>query len=228
MSVPVADPAPPRCPRCRTGRRTPGDLPAAIRRSRPRCGPASPPPAAPSRRSSPSSSSGSGRGRGDRRRAGRAARRSGRSSTTPTSRPAPCPRRRWPSCAGAAAWSCAATSTAEQALGWDRDIVDYVERNQVLRELPRPGRRLLRQRRLQARDLPDLLVARPDAGPAERPDGARAGASSTASGSTSPTACSGSTRTATRCTRTASAAARRAPTRAASAPTSTPAPSTCG
>ena len=44
----------------------------------------------------------------------------------------------------------------------------------VLRELPRPGRRLLRQRRLQARDLPRLLVTRADAGAPERADGERA------------------------------------------------------
>ena len=98
----------------------------------------------------------------------------------------------------------------------------------VLRELPRPGRRLLRQRRLQARDLPDLLVAGPDAGPAERPDGAgpalpqppvearvrgravvRPGPGLAVPGPHPPPPA-------------------RAPTRPASAPTSTRAPSTCG
>ena len=59
----------------------------------------------------------------------------------------------------------------EQALGWDRDIVDYVEPQPVLRDVPGAGRRLLRQRRLETRDLPDLLVTRPDGGPAARPDG---------------------------------------------------------
>ena len=75
----------------------------------------------------------------------------------------------------------------EQALGWDRGHRRLRREQPVLRELPRPGRRLLRQRRLQARDLPDLLVAGPDAGPAERPDGRACRPSSTASGRTSPT-----------------------------------------
>ena len=116
----------------------------------------------------------------------------------------------------------------EQALAWDQDIVDYVERNELLRGLPRPGRRLLRQRRLAPRDLPRVLVD------ARRWRRARATAwrassrSSTTSGPTSPTACSGSTPTRTRSTPTASAAARPARTPAASAPTSTPARSTCG
>ena len=116
----------------------------------------------------------------------------------------------------------------EQALDWDRGIVDYVESNRLLRELPRPWRRLLRQRRLQARDLPDLLVTGADAGPSERPDGARAGVPEQPVDAASPTACSGSTPTATRSTPTGSAAAPRAPTRPVWAPTSTPAPSTCG
>ena len=97
----------------------------------------------------------------------------------------------------------------------------------VLRELPRPGRRLLRQRRFQARDLPRLLVARTD-GPARATGWPACRPSSTASGAASLTACSGSTPTATRSTPTASAAGPRAPTPAGSAPTSTPAPSTCG
>ena len=46
----------------------------------------------------------------------------------------------------------------EQALQWDRDIVDYVERNKFFETYTGPGRRLLRQRREHARDLPDLLV----------------------------------------------------------------------
>ena len=61
----------------------------------------------------------------------------------------------------------------EQALGWDRDIVDYVDRNRFFETLPGAGRRLLRQRRLETGDLPDLLVARPDGGPTARPDGSR-------------------------------------------------------
>ena len=48
----------------------------------------------------------------------------------------------------------------EQALGLGpRTSSTTSRRNAVLRELPRARRRLLRQRRLQARDLPDLLVA---------------------------------------------------------------------
>ena len=197
-------------------------------RSRPRCGRGSRPPAAPSRRSSPSSSS----------------------ASRPRSTRSPRPRQR-----GETVWPvidyadiAAGTVPAEQLAKLRRRGCLVVRghfdaragarlgprhrrlrREQpLLRELPRPRRRLLRQRRLQARDLPDLLVAGADAGPAERPDGHASRPSSTASGSTSPTACSGSTPTATRSTPTASAAARRAPTRPASAPTSTPAPSTCG
>ncbi len=45
----------------------------------------------------------------------------------------------------------------------------------VLRHLPRAGRRLLHHTRLEARDLSDLLVAGPDAGPPERTDGERPG-----------------------------------------------------
>ena len=156
--------------------------PAAPRsgRSRPRCGPGSPPPAARSRRSSPSSRSGS-RAEVDEIEA---ARRRGETvwpvidyadiaAGTVSARAA----RRC--CAAAAASSSAATSTASRRWAGTADIVDYVEGNRLLRELPRPRRRLLRQRRLQARDLPDLLVAGADAGPPERPDGRACRRSST-------------------------------------------------
>ena len=43
----------------------------------------------------------------------------------------------------------------------------------VLRDVPRSRRRLLRERGLEARDLPDLLVPRADAGTPERPHGPR-------------------------------------------------------
>ena len=82
----------------------------------------------------------------------------------------------------------------------------------VLRELPRPGGRLLRHRRLQARDLPDLLVLGPDAGPAERPDGPRPGLPQQPVDQRVRRAFSGSTRTATRSTPTASGVGRRVPT----------------
>ena len=60
----------------------------------------------------------------------------------------------------------------EQALGWDRDIVDYVDRNASSR--PTRGRPTTSSA-ASARnpDLPDLLVPRPDGGPAARPDGSR-------------------------------------------------------
>ena len=45
----------------------------------------------------------------------------------------------------------------------------------LLRALSRAGRRLLRHGRIEAGDLSDLLVARPDGGPPERSDGHRAG-----------------------------------------------------
>ena len=98
----------------------------------------------------------------------------------------------------------------------------------VLRELPRPRRRLLRQRRLQARDLPGLLVARADAGPAERPDGDRAEPAQPPVALRVRRGRAGSTPTATPSTRTASAAVRKARTPAASAPTWTQGLSTCG
>ena len=63
----------------------------------------------------------------------------------------------------------------DQALGWDRNIVEYVESNHFFESYRGPGRRLFRHRRLQARDLPGLLVSRPDGGPAERPHGPRPG-----------------------------------------------------
>ena len=80
----------------------------------------------------------------------------------------------------------------------------------LLRELPRAGRRLLRQRRLQARDLPDLLVARADGGPAERAHGHRAVLPQPPVEARVGRRARGSTPTATRSTPTASAAARRA------------------
>ena len=63
----------------------------------------------------------------------------------------------------------------EQALQWDRDIVDYVERNKFFENYTGPGRRLLRQRREHARDLPDLLVAAADGGAPEPAHGGGAG-----------------------------------------------------
>ena len=116
----------------------------------------------------------------------------------------------------------------EQALAWDQDIVDYVESNRFFENYRGPGDDFFGSVGSKPEIYPDLLVARADAGPPERPDGHACRPSSTASGRTSPTACSGSTPTATRSTPTASAAGPRAPTPAASAPTSTPAPSTCG
>ena len=197
-------------------------------RSRPRCGPGSPPPAARWRRSSRSSSA----------------------ASRPRSTRSPPPGERgetvWPviDYADIAAGPVPPQARAllhrrgclvvrghfdrEQALGWDRDLVELRRGKPLLRELPRAGRRLLRQRRLQARDLPGLLVAGPDAGPAERPDGAGAGVPQPPVEARVRAACAGSTRTGTRCTRTASAAAPRAPTPAAWAPTSTRARSTCG
>ena len=47
----------------------------------------------------------------------------------------------------------------EQAEAWDRESRRLRGAQPVLRELRRPGRRLLRQRDVQAGDLPDLLVA---------------------------------------------------------------------
>ncbi len=101
-------------------------------------------------------------------------------------------------------------------------------RERVLRQLPRAGRRLLRQRGLEARDLPDLLVGGPDAGPAERPDGRGPGLPQQPVEIRLRRACAGSTRGAIRCIRTGFGAGRRAPTRAASAPTSIRARWTCG
>ena len=116
----------------------------------------------------------------------------------------------------------------EQALAWDRGIVDYVESNRFFENYRGPGDDFFGSVGLQAGDLPDLLVAGPDAGPPERPDGAGPGVPQRSVDQTSPAVSGGSIRAATRCTRTASAAARPAPTPRAWAPTSTPARSTCG
>ena len=115
----------------------------------------------------------------------------------------------------------------EQALSWDRDIVDYVESNGFFENYRGPGD-----------DFFGSVGSRPEIYPiywspaqmqARQSDRmARVQAFLNSRGSTSPAACSGSTPAGTRCTRTASAAARPAPTPAASAATSTPATSTCG
>ena len=80
----------------------------------------------------------------------------------------------------------------------------------------------------QARDLPGLLVERPDGGAPASADGHGAGVPELASGPPRPTVTTGSTPTRTASIPTGSAAARRVPTPAAWAPTSTPARSTCG
>ena len=98
----------------------------------------------------------------------------------------------------------------------------------VLRELPRPRRRLLRQRRLQTRDLPHLLVTGADAGPAERPDGPRPVLPQRAVDQRVRRGAVVRPRTGTRSTRTGSAAAPRAPTPQAWARIWIPARSTCG
>ena len=101
----------------------------------------------------------------------------------------------------------------------------------LLRELRRAGRRLLRDAECgdeQARDLPDLLVERPDGGADAPADGDGAGVPEQPVDATRRRAASGSTRTPTPSTPTGSADARRAPTPAASAPTSIRARSTCG
>ena len=64
----------------------------------------------------------------------------------------------------------------EQALQWDQSVVDYLESNRFFETIAAWGR-LLRHCRLEARDLPGLLVARAGAGPTERPDGYRPGLS---------------------------------------------------
>ena len=199
---------PPRsaCRRCRTGRPPPTTCRPRSARSRPRCGRASPPPA--DRGGGLRGHRGAGRGAGRRHRGGRrsAARRSGRSSTTPTSRPAPSRRR---SSAKLQRRGCAVVRghfDREQALRWDRRHRRLRRAQPVLRELPRARRRLLRQRRLQARDLPDLLVARPDAGPAERAHGPRPGVPQRPVDARVRGRARGSTPTATRSTPTGSAA----------------------
>ena len=98
-----------------------------------------------------------GRDRGRRRSA---ARRSGRSSTTPTSRPAPSPPTQLAKLRRRGCLVVRGHFPREQATGLGPRHRRLRREQPVLRELPRPGRRLLRQRRLQARDLPDLLVAR--------------------------------------------------------------------
>ena len=117
-----------------------GSAGARSARSRPRCGPGSRPPAGPSRRSSPSSSSGSEAEVAEIDAAeASAARRSGRSSTTPTSRPAPSPPT---SSAQLRRRGCLVVRghfPREQALAWDRDIVDYVESNRFFENYRGPG-----------------------------------------------------------------------------------------
>ena len=101
----------------------------------------------------------------------------------------------------------------------------------LLRELRRTGGRLLRQPGCgdeQAGDLPDLLVERPDGGPAGPADGHRAGVPQPPVDLRRAKGTAGSTPRSTPSTPTASGAARRAPTPAVWAPTSTPARSTCG
>ena len=132
-------------------------------RSRPRCAPASRPPAAPSRRSSPSIEAArraprsteidaAKRARRDRLAGHRLRRHRGRHRHRRASwhmlQPPRLPGRARP-----------LRPRAGPRLGPRHR---RLRRGQpVLRELPRPRRRLLRQRRLQARDLPDLLVTAP-------------------------------------------------------------------
>ncbi len=173
---PPASPVPhrPAARRCRTGRGRRTTCRPRSARSRPRSGPGSRPPAAPSRRSSPSSSGAS------RQRSSEiaAARQRGETiwpvidyadiaaGTVPREalallQPPRLPRRARP-----------LRPRAGPRLGPRHRRLRRAQ--PLLRELPRPRRRLLRQRRLQARDLPGLLVAGADAGPPERPDGPRA------------------------------------------------------
>ena len=115
----------------------------------------------------------------------------------------------------------------EQALGWDRGIVGYVEGNAFFESYRGPGDDFFasvgsrpeiypstgRQAQMQARQSDRMATVQ---------------AFLNRQWNTSPRAPTGSTRTATPSTPTASAAARPARTPAAWARTSTPAPSTCG
>ena len=173
----------PPCRRCRTGRPTPADLPAAIREIK----------AALRARIAAS-----GRtveevfaviearvaARGRRDRGGEGARRDGlagdrlrrhrgRHRQPPSS---------WPSSSAAAAWSCAATSTARAGRWPGTATSSTTSRATGSSRTTAARRRLLRQRRLQARDLPDLLVAAPRCRPARATGWPACRRSSTASG----------------------------------------------
>ena len=116
----------------------------------------------------------------------------------------------------------------EQALGWDRDIVDYVESNRFFENYRGPGDDFFGSVGSKPEIYPIYWSpAQMQARQSDRMARVQAFLNAPVDAA-SPTACSGSTPTATRSTPTASAAAPRAPTPAAWAPTSTPAPSTCG
>ena len=115
----------------------------------------------------------------------------------------------------------------DQALGWDRDIVDYVECNRFFETYRGPGD-----------DFFGSVGSRPEIYPvywspaqmqARQSDRmARVQAFLNSQWKHESDGVQWFDPAATRCTRTASAAARKAPTPPAWAPTSTPAPSTCG
>ena len=114
-----------------------------------------------------------------------------------------------------------------QALAWDADIVDYVEKNEFFENYRGPGDDFFGSVGSKPEIYP-IYWSRRRWRPARATGWPASRRSSTASGRASRTACSGSTRTATRSTRTGSGAARRASTPPASARTATPAPSTSG
>ena len=78
-------------------------------------------------------------------------------STTPTSPPAPCQPRRWPLIQRRGCAVVRGHFPREQAQAWDAELVDYGTATTSSRTTGALGRLLL-HRRLQARDLPDLLV----------------------------------------------------------------------
>ena len=204
----------------RTSRRRPGDqvrAPPPHRGLRPDAW----------RRSSRSSRSASRSGSRRSRRPCSTARTSGPWSSTPTSSPA---RVSAADLALLQRRGCLVVRghfPREQALGWDRDIVDYVDRNRFFETYRGP-----------ADDFFGSVGSKPEIYPiywshaqmeARQNDRmARVQSFLNAQWRSSRRASSGSTPTATRSTPTASAAGPRAPTPAAWVPTSTRAPSTSG
>ena len=113
----------------------------------------------------------------------------------------------------------------EQALDWDRQIVDYVDSNGFFESYREPGDDFF----TTLNPKPEILIWSPPQMQARQSERmANVQRSSTHSGTTNQTARNGSSRIATSCTRIASGVVPKARPPVGSVPTSTPAPSTCG